>query len=67
MDNKDRLAEHPFRETLAATEPYLFCSPAGRVIYASGPLKNLVDEDLTGRNLNDFLRTPWPPGWCPTA
>ena len=55
MEKKDRLAEHPFREQLAATEPYLFCSPAGRVIYASGGLKNLVDEDLTGRNLNDFL------------
>lgn len=55
MDNKERLAETPFREQLAVTEPYLFCSPAGRVIYASGPLKNLVDEDLTGRNLNDFL------------
>ena len=55
METKDRLAEAPFREQFAATEPYLFCSPAGRVVYASGPLKNLVDEDLTGRNLNDFL------------
>lgn len=55
METKERLTEHPFRETLAGTEPYLFCSPAGRVIYASGPLKNMVDEDLTGRNLNDFL------------
>lgn len=55
MERKNRLAEATFREQLVATEPYLFCSPAGRVIYASGPLKNMVDEDLTGRNLNDFL------------
>ncbi|MBR4991537.1 MAG: PAS domain-containing sensor histidine kinase [Clostridia bacterium] len=54
MEKKER-SEGLFREQFAAVDPYLFCSPAGRVIYASGPLKNLLDEDLTGRNLNDFL------------
>ena len=45
----------PFQDPAMAVEPYLICTPAGRVLYASGPLKNMVDEDLTGRNLNDFL------------
>lgn len=45
----------PFREHVLTAEAYLLCTPAGRVRYASGPLKILVDEDLSGRNLNDFL------------
>ena len=45
----------PFREPTLAAEAYLICTPAGRVLFASGTLKLMVDEDLTGRNLNDFL------------
>lgn len=36
-------------------ELLLVCSPSGRVVYLSGPLKLMLDEDLTGRNLNDFV------------
>lgn len=33
----------------------LLSTAAGRVIYCSGSLRLLLGEDLTGRNLNDFL------------
>lgn len=33
----------------------LFCSASGRVVFTSSELKQLLDEDLTGRNLNDFV------------
>lgn len=33
----------------------MLCSAAGRVVYLSGGLKLLLEEDLTGRNLNDFM------------
>lgn len=33
----------------------LLCTAAGRVILTSGSLQLLVGEDLTGRNLNDFI------------
>ncbi len=42
-------------ELAGMNECYLLCSAAGRVKFASGMLKNLLSEDLTGRNLNDFL------------
>jgi len=45
----------PFPETVHSAETYLICSPAGRVLFASSALKLMVNEDLTGRNLNDFL------------
>lgn len=33
----------------------LLCTAAGRVILTSGSMQLLVGEDLTGRNLNDFI------------
>ena len=36
-------------------EMTMLCSAAGRVVYLSGGLKLLLEEDLTGRNLNDFV------------
>lgn len=44
-----------FREHILTAEAYLLCTPSGRVRYASGPLKLMIEEDLSGRNLNDFL------------
>ena len=44
-----------FPEPVHSAETYLLCSAAGRVLFASGALKLIVGEDLTGRNLNDFL------------
>lgn len=45
----------PFREPVLTAEAYLLCTPAGRVRYASTTLRQMVEEDLTGRNLNDFV------------
>ena len=39
----------------AAQELALVCTQAGRVIYQSGALTLRLEEDLTGRNLNDFI------------
>lgn len=33
----------------------MLCSMSGRIIFMSGSLRLYVGEDLTGRNLNDFL------------
>lgn len=54
-EQKDSGSLTPFREHILTAEAYLLCTPAGRVRYASGPLKLMIEEDLTGRNLNDFL------------
>lgn len=55
QEQKENGGLTPFREHTLTAEAYLLCTPAGRVRYASGPLKLLIEEDLTGRNLNDFL------------
>ena len=34
---------------------YFLCSASGRVLLTTGSLKLFLEEDLTGRNLNDFL------------
>ena len=41
--------------TPAGQELVLACSQAGRVVYQSGGLTLRLEEDLTGRNLNDFI------------
>lgn len=33
----------------------IYCSESGRVVFTSSALKQVLDEDLTGRNLNDFV------------
>lgn len=47
--------EDLFHDLNVPVDPYLFCSAAGRVLYASEPLREMVGEDLTGRNLNDLM------------
>lgn len=54
-DQKEPAGLTPFRDHILAAEAYLLCTPSGRVRYASGPLKLMIEEDLSGRNLNDFL------------
>ena len=54
-ENKEPVGLTAFREHILTAEAYLLCTPSGRVRYASGPLKLMIEEDLTGRNLNDFL------------
>lgn len=39
-----------YREELS-----LYCSASGRVVFTSSGLKELLDEELDGRNLNDFV------------
>lgn len=34
---------------------YFLCSASGRVLFTAGSLKLFLENDLTGRNLNDFL------------
>lgn len=55
MKNQQQGGLMPFREHVLTAEAYLLCTPAGRVRYASATLKQMVEEDLTGRNLNDFV------------
>ena len=55
MEQKEPQGLTAFREHILAAEAYLLCTPSGRVRYASGPLKLMIEEDLSGRNLNDFL------------
>ena len=38
-----------FPEPVHSAGTYLLCSAAGRVLFASGALKLIVGEDLTGR------------------
>ena len=54
-ENKEPAGLTAFREHILTAEAYLLCTPSGRVRYASGPLKLMIEEDLSGRNLNDFL------------
>lgn len=39
-----------YREELS-----LYCSASGRVVFTSSGLRELLDEELDGRNLNDFV------------
>ncbi len=43
------------RERTRTAEPCLYCSPSGRILSATPPVKKLVEEDVVGRNLNDLL------------
>ncbi len=43
------------REKQGRDEPYLYASTGGRVMYTSQGLNKLLGEDLTGRNLTDFM------------
>ena len=54
-ENKEPAGLTAFREHILTAEAYLLCTPSGRVRYASGPLKLMIEGDLSGRNLNDFL------------
>lgn len=47
--------EDLFHDINVPVDPYLFCSAAGRVLYASEPLQEMLGQDLTGRNLNDLM------------
>ncbi len=43
------------RERTWTEEPCMYCTPAGRVVAATPVMKELMGEEVIGRNLNDLL------------
>ncbi|MBQ7492378.1 MAG: HAMP domain-containing histidine kinase [Clostridia bacterium] len=54
MTEQDNAELTRFPET-ALTGMLLLCSASGRILYTSGGLRMLLEEDLSGRNLNDLM------------